>query len=478
MPRFLSTLASAVTIAAAAATSCSTFANNYNTEYTTDIDVGTPGQTLRVVPDSGSSDLLIDSTVCVNCGGGHEVYDPDASTTALVVPGEKLLAYGQGVVECEVAKDTVTLGSASATTVPLMLMTLSAIQGFTMSPYDGVMGLGRDDLSDEGDETMLKAMGYNEFAICFGTADGSPGRLELGAPIHTGGHSTTMGCQGSNYWGLYLTEMSMDGENLASEACSPKCAAIVDSGTSLLTMPTSLLNAVREKVGHVDPSCSNINELPDLEFVLGGHTFSMPPETYIVKTLDDTKGGLNASGNATDGNATERLGRATAAGFGLSHLYGFSSECMLAIETMDEETDEGPMIILGQPFMRAYAATFSRQGGDMITLSQITSESECTSCSGSEATSTPNDTTDAKPATADAEAPSRVRAAASRKTSGAQRTLRAEALEHPITTTLPVLPISRLRHPFWAKTNTTKFEQYDRNVSSFVKRNEKGQIVF
>jgi hypothetical protein len=438
-------LAAAVAITAVAANGCALFTNNYNTEYTIEIEVGTPGQSMRVVPDSGSNDLLLDSTVCMDCGGGHHVFNPDTSTTNSGLEGEKFLAYGQGMVECDISHDNVAVGTSAATGVPLMLMTLNALEGFDGSPYDGVMGLGRQSLDDEGEKTALAAMGYSEFSICFGNEDGANGRLELGSSI-TDGAATTMPAEGVNYWGLYMTGLSVGGEELASTMCSPHCAAIVDSGTSLITLPNSLLSAVMYKVGHVEPDCSNRDSLPDISFELGGHTFTMDAEHYIVKTLYDTTTGSNAS---------SRLDRARSAGLGLGHLIegqsGGSEICQLAFMSMEEVTDGGPMVILGMPFQRAYAATFSRAGSGTIKLSKVTKSSTCTSCSG------------------DADVASDPDAAAD--PAGAL-----QPLPNPAGSGPPLLPLSRLRLPFWAKAKANSTETP--GVRGAPKRNEKGDIIF
>jgi hypothetical protein len=449
---FAAASAIAITVVEAASPSCTLFTNNYNTEYTIDIEVGTPGQKMRVVPDSGSNDLLLDSTYCSDCGGHHNVYDAEKSTTFAGITGEKYLSYGQGMVDCEVTDDVVKCGTSSAQSVPLMLMTLNALDGFDQSPYDGVMGFGRQQLDDDNEATALKAMGYDEFAICFGNEDGAKGRLQLGGAI-TDGAVTSMPAEGVNYWGLYMTSLKVDGEEMASNTCSPHCAAIVDSGTSLITLPENLLDSVMYKIGDVEPDCSNVDELPEISFELGGHTFTMDASHYVVKTLYDTHAGSNAS---------MRLDRVRAAGLGLEHWMaaqkGYSSICQLAFMSMDEDTDGGPMVILGMPFQRQYAATFSREGGGNIKLSTVTHEGTCTTCSGH--------------AGGDADSDE-----ASSNADIALQPQNPLGKKKPHSHKAPVLPLSRLRLPFWAKARTNSTKQ-SKKVRGAPHRNKKGEIIF
>merc|ERR1719188_1787 len=61
------------------------------------------------------------------------------------------------------------------------------------------------------------------------------------------------------------------------------CAGLVDSGTSLLMLPTAAVDQLMEEVNSLHPNCSNINELPHFSFKLDGKTFTLPPDSYIAE---------------------------------------------------------------------------------------------------------------------------------------------------------------------------------------------------
>ena len=92
--------------------------------YTAPLGVGTPAQLLDVIPDTGSYDLLLDSSFCTDNGCDlHVQYDPGNSTTSLS-QGKATVstAYGQGTVQSTQWEDTVTLGTLTATSADMLLM--------------------------------------------------------------------------------------------------------------------------------------------------------------------------------------------------------------------------------------------------------------------------------------------------------------------------------------------------------------------
>merc|ERR1719498_255040 len=99
------------------------------------------------------------------------------------------------------------------------------------------MGLGPQygARTDDDDLSLLATLHQPIFSICFGQGDGQPGRLEVGAPI-PGLEYHEMPARGQFHWGLYATKFAVQGSaSVASQLlCAPHCAAIVDSGTSLI----------------------------------------------------------------------------------------------------------------------------------------------------------------------------------------------------------------------------------------------------
>merc|ERR1719413_54666 len=63
--------------------------------------------------------------------------------------------------------------------------------------------------------------------------------------------------------------------------CNPSCGAIVDTGTTLLSLPTAEYNALYNRIASMNVGCSDMSVFPDLVMNMGGQEVRLPPESYI-----------------------------------------------------------------------------------------------------------------------------------------------------------------------------------------------------
>merc|ERR550514_2673005 len=101
---------------------------------------------------------------------------------------------------------------------------------------------------------------------------------------------------GEAHWGVTLTDLKVGvqgggadqhaGITIGENLCQPTCGAIVDSGTSLIAAPGSVLSALGNLLGSIKEDCSNMHELPPIQFNLGAKTFVLPPKAYVLKVQD------------------------------------------------------------------------------------------------------------------------------------------------------------------------------------------------
>jgi len=118
----------------------------------------------------------------------------------------------------------------------------------------------------------------------------------------------------------------------------------VDSGTSFLSVPTGIIDKLMISMRKLHTNCSNLQDLPHLEFELGGQLFSLPPDAYIVEVnslVPKYLSGMVRVRSLSDASTQER------------------GHCELAVMETFSTGQFGPLWILGLPFFRNFYTTFS-----------------------------------------------------------------------------------------------------------------------
>jgi len=310
-------------------------------QYIGKVSVGTPPQEVRVVYDTGSSNLWVNNIPVPwwkKLLPHHELYDHSKSST-YVANGTKFnIAYGSGPVAGFYSKDTITVGDIA---VPdYTFAEVNDVKGlgtmWLVGKLDGILGLGWDDISVDHVETPLRALvnsGKLEepvFAFYLGSG-GAVGDLVLGGvdPDHyTGDFAytpvTDMVPGKKGYWTLAMDGIKMNGASITS--CRK---AIVDSGTSLLAVPSAdiakIVAAVGAKpLGPIPPlnkeytfDCNGT--APDFDITIAGKTYTLTKEDYALR----------------DGG-----------------------QCVLGMQGLDVPAPAGPLYILGDVFMRKFYVKF------------------------------------------------------------------------------------------------------------------------
>merc|ERR1719329_1143992 len=91
---------------------------------------------------------------------------------------------------------------------------------------------------------------------------------------------------GKLFWGVKASNFQLNSGGWfgkSSVGCNPSCGGVIDSGTSLLTPPAEVVEAIQTNIenGNIE-DCSDISKFPDFVFKLGDETFSLPASTYIA----------------------------------------------------------------------------------------------------------------------------------------------------------------------------------------------------
>jgi len=227
-----------------------------------------------------------------------------------------------------------------------------------VATYDAVMGIGPMETvsTDSSRPSFMTGLGVTSVGVCYSAIEGEwqadGGRVDLGGGV-PGLDYKWAAAVGTQHWGVLLDNFIVAGDGQSDQiqttTCSSTspCAGIVDSGTSLIGVPTSLLEELSPVLNLVASDCSNLHELPSIRIGSGEHSFEMPAAAWVVKMTDvpeTTEMPLDPWGIFTIPVYTGRM----------------TDECTHAFMAMDEMTDKGPMIILGAAFLRTYAVIFDR----------------------------------------------------------------------------------------------------------------------
>merc|ERR1712046_417733 len=221
------------------------------------IQMGTPAQDLRVIYDTGSSNLWV-SNIKPGILSSHQYYDHSKSSTYVANGTVFNIEYGSGPVSGVYSEETISIGGIE---IPgYTFAEVDNVKGlgpaYSVGHFDGICGMGLDDISVDGVETPLRALVNSGkldepvFAFYLGSG-GADGELTIGgvnSAHYTGDFHyvpvVDMVPGTTGYWEIVLDDVTVNGKSISSAK-----RGVVDSGTSLMVVPTDEIKAVAAAVG-------------------------------------------------------------------------------------------------------------------------------------------------------------------------------------------------------------------------------------
>jgi len=279
-----------------------------------DIAVGTPGQNLRIIFDTGSTTFWLAGVTKPDDFG----FFPMLSSTfrwlgGAVGVGNALVSYGTGTAAGPYAEDVVRLGAAQIDHQPFIVA--NAVDWEPKADgFQGIIGLGLGSpalpiknasggsqlLSPSRSPKPLLEMLVDSgtidtqvFSVCLrkGSPEGPvPGEIHFGescpgaapplfVPVVPRAHSA---------WEVELTQLLWEDKPVTEANSGTTC--ILDSGSFAVVLPMTLLasaadppavnaHLISRKPRSLSKGCT-LDSLPRLTFVLGGQSFVLEPSDY------------------------------------------------------------------------------------------------------------------------------------------------------------------------------------------------------
>jgi saccharopepsin len=256
--------------------------------------LGTPPQTFKVVLDTGSSNLWVPGTSCTSIACFlHAKYDSSSSSTYKANGTEFAIRYGSGSLEGFVSQDTLTIGDLTIKKQDFAEATKEPGLAFAFGKFDGILGLAYDTISvnhitppfyNAIDQGLLTE---KVFTFRLGSSEEDGGEAVFGGidSSHYTGKITYVPIRRKGYWEVELESVAFGDDELELE----NTGAAIDTGTSLIVMPTTIadmlnaeIGATRSWNGQYTLPCDKVPSLPDFTFVFDGKPYPIASTDYIL----------------------------------------------------------------------------------------------------------------------------------------------------------------------------------------------------
>eukprot|EP00927_Polykrikos_kofoidii_P085912 TRINITY_DN9473_c0_g2_i1.p1 TRINITY_DN9473_c0_g2~~TRINITY_DN9473_c0_g2_i1.p1 ORF type:complete len:482 (+),score=42.30 TRINITY_DN9473_c0_g2_i1:55-1500(+) len=367
---------------------------------------------LKVIFDTGSFEPYVFSTNCSVCGSESLLYDMAGQRTWR----RGISTFGSGTLFSEEVTDSVSIGPIVSSNLSFWSVSDAEFSIIQKDNFQGIFGLGPPSSAlkmarMEADNTrqviaqfigdghnltdsvremkaryegslmhaqtsvpFVHSIGLTSVSVCYFPHSGSGG-FQIwhdDSVEQQRSKFETIPLVGDKYWSSTMTAVRLRrGNSFLAYSLDPhaiacmnqSCLAVLDTGSTLISAPSPVVHEIYRLVtqwASEGGNCSDVRDLPHLEFTLGGVSLSLPPESYMGMG----HGELDSQAPPSMLFSTQERGSV--------------SVCQPLILSLDEHTEHGPMWIFGQTFFRKYYTNFHfSESLDAMTMSFSVASIDC-----------------------------------------------------------------------------------------------------
>ncbi|KAI6042053.1 acid protease [Pisolithus marmoratus] len=308
---------------------CSLVDQSYDSGYYGSLAIGTPPVSFNLLLDTGSSDLWVAGTSCGTVCNGIPSYEASASSSFKNTSQQFAVKYGQGDASGYVATETIEMAGFTVFNQGFAVVN-DMSSGFLSTPASGLLGLAWEPLSLTQQmpfwQTLASSGAWDSplFAVQLTryTNDTHALSLEPGGVLNLGYTNNSLYTGSIEYvnltsqptfWEVPLTSVTVQGVSIP---VGTDAVAAIDTGTSNIGAPSSVVQAIYEQIPGSEPASgtwAGYYQFPcstsvNVTFSFGESTWVMAPADFSYAAVQG--GCIGAFFETTSSNPSWVLGDA------------------------------------------------------------------------------------------------------------------------------------------------------------------------
>ncbi|KAF8986288.1 hypothetical protein BGZ46_006910 [Entomortierella lignicola] len=281
-------------------------------QYYAEVEIGSNNQKFRLDFDTGSSDLWIPDSTCKT---RNVTFNRTTSTSFKPLKGKFSIGYGDGSqAQGILGQDRVNVAGLVIEDQTIGLATTESAS-FSSDVVDGILGLAFNTISSvPGTLTPVDNMIKQKliaspcFSVWLGrSTEGGGGEYRFGGydPERFEGELTWVPVSKKAYWQVKCDGVFFDGMDLQA-----KGDVIIDTGTTLVIVPTALAKAIHGQIpgaiydndnGWIIPNTPEVAALSGIQFLLNGVKFDVVMKDMLREEVEGKKGYVYSGVAGADG---------------------------------------------------------------------------------------------------------------------------------------------------------------------------------